>query len=399
MDLVNQVRIFIENLIGIIFSVYFIIFLLCMILIYHILAYFIKDKKYIGTIKKGKNTKETQISSLTEFPLVNIIIPAWNEGEIFRGCLKCIKNLTYPNLKVLINAGGSEKTIEIAESYKNFENFKILYQKKGEGKIKAINDCLAHISEGLVYLIDADTYLDDEIFLKTIHPLINENNNVIVVRVKPHKSLKSNNLVKYLVINRNIKFRGYISNKIKYVSQNTGLKYEVIKKLKKFSENKLSDDGLAIGSDLMSQGFKIKLLDDQVESFNFPTKIKGYIKQNLRWIENSLFASKRNRKVRILKFIGLVCISFYFFLSFFLAFLNIYLFLFGLFLLLSLYLKRIRKMVFFKKTKENRKISFQFSFFLFMIYFIIVDLLINIIVFLEMIFFRKAYKKRKNLLD
>ena len=374
--------------------------IILIIISYHIILFFIRDRKIIKKIIQNyENSNSIKLDDLKRTPKVNIIIPAWNEEEIFRGCLECIKKLTYPNLKIIINAGGSMQTIKIAESYKNLENFKIIYQKMGEGKIKAINDCLELISEGIVYLIDADTYLSNEIFLKTIYPLINENKSVIVVRVKPHKSIKNKNLVKYLNISRNIKFQGDTSNEINYVSQNTGLRYEVIKELKKFSEKKLSDDGLSIGSDLITKGFKILLIDENVESFNFPSKIREYIKQNLRWIENSLFVSRKNQKLRILKFLGMVLVSIYFFLSFFLIYLDINLFLYGLILFFSIYLKRIRKIIFFKKTNKDRSISFNLTFYIAMIYYTVVDLLISIIVFLEMIFYRKAYIKRKNLLD
>lgn len=391
---------FFQKLFGYVLNIKTIVFFAILIIIYHIFLFLLRDRKIIKKIIQNyENSNNIKLDDLKRTPKVNIIIPAWNEEEIFRGCLECVKKLTYPNLKIIINAGGSTQTIKIAESYKNLENFKILYQKMGEGKIKAINDCLELISEGIVYLIDADTYLGDEIFLKTIYPLINENKSVIVVRVKPHKSIKNKNLVKYLNISRNVKFHGDTSNEINYVSQNTGLRYEVIKELKKFSEKKLSDDGLSIGSDLIKKGFKILLIDENVESFNFPNKIKGYIKQNLRWIENSLFVSRKNQKLRILKFLGMVLISLYFFLSFFLIFLDINLFLYGLILFFSIYLKRIRKIIFFKKTNKDRSISFKFTFYIAMIYYTVVDLLISIIVFLEMIFYRKAYIKRKNLLD
>ena len=55
--------------------------------------------------------------------------------------------LTYPWLKEIVNAGGSEETINIVNSFKKHDNFTIIYQK-GERKIKAINDCLEQHVKG-----------------------------------------------------------------------------------------------------------------------------------------------------------------------------------------------------------------------------------------------------------
>ena len=64
-------------------------------------------------------------------------------------------------MRIIVNAGGSKETLEIANSFKEYKTFKIIHQKKGGGKIKAINDCLSYIAEGLVFIMDADVYVSD----------------------------------------------------------------------------------------------------------------------------------------------------------------------------------------------------------------------------------------------
>ena len=74
--------------------------LIIFILIFHILAYLIRDRKYIRDRKNYKDSQEVNIQDLKDLPLVNIIIPAWNEGKSFENCLLSIKELYYPNLKI-----------------------------------------------------------------------------------------------------------------------------------------------------------------------------------------------------------------------------------------------------------------------------------------------------------
>ena len=55
-----------------------------------------------------KDPKSLSIDDLKNIPLVNIIVPAWKEGNNFRECLSSITNLNYPNIKVIVNAGGND---------------------------------------------------------------------------------------------------------------------------------------------------------------------------------------------------------------------------------------------------------------------------------------------------
>ncbi len=400
MDLIQTIQ-YIGNLVlKFVNSINFITFLLLLIISYHFLLLVLRDKQYIDNLNKYKNPENVSISSLKELPLVNIVIPAWKEGAAFKKCLTLINQLSYPKLKVITNAGGSKETISIANSFKNKENFIVIYQKAGEGKLKAINDCLDYIFEGIIFLIDADLYLSDEIIIKMMNPIINQDEQVVISSIKPSHSIINIDIVKYLYINRNIEFRQKFSRYICGVGSNVCIKYEALRKIGKFTEKRFSDDGLSIGMDLSSKGIKSYILvNNKIPADTYPTKIIGYLNQNIRWLENALFTSIKNKKFRIIQFLGLVIISFCFLIFPFVLFFNIYFFLIGLIFLLSIYLKRVRKIVFYKLTNKNESIKLGFLFFLNLIFYIYLDLIINIIVFFEMLFFRKGYKKRKNLLS
>ncbi len=400
MNLIQIIQYLGNQILNFLNSINFILILLLLIIFYHTLLLVLRDKKYVDILKKYKDQDNISINDLNELPLVNIVVPAWKEGETFRTCLNFINQLSYPKLKVIINAGGSEETIKIANSFKNNKNYIIIYQKTGEGKIKAINDCLGYIAEGLIFLIDADIYLNDENLIKMIYPIINRNEKVVISLLRPSNSIINFNIVKYLYINRSYEFRHKFSRYVYGVAPNACIKYEVIKEIGKFTEKRFTDDGLSIGMDLSSKGIKsFILVNNKIQADNYPFKIIEYFNQNIRWLENTLFTSIKNKKFRIIKFLGLVLISLYLLIFPFILFFNIYFFLIGLLFLLSIYLKKVRKIVFYKLTNKNESIKLELIFFLNLIFYIYFDLIINNIVFFEMLFFRKAYKKRKNLLS
>ncbi|MHA1724312.1 MAG: glycosyltransferase [Promethearchaeota archaeon] len=350
-------------------------------------------------LKAFEDPKEINITNLKNIPLINVIVSAWKEGKTFKSCLLNIKELNYPNLKVIVNAGGSDATLKIANSFKKYENFTIIYQKQGGGKIKAINDSLDHISKGIVCILDSDVLLTDEILLKMIYPLINGKENVVTTPIIPHPSILKNDIVLFSYVNRYSEFRHKFKRYTKGFATNVCLNYHVIKSLGKFSENIIGDDGRVTGMDLSSKGYySYKLIDHRMQSFTYPMNSKEFFHQNLRWIENSLYYSLKYRKFQILKFVCLTFFSCFILISPLILFLNVYISLIGMLIFLSMYLKKIRKILFFKSVNRDIMIKFKFIFFIKLIFFTFLDLLVNIIVFFEMIFYRKAYKKRKNLL-
>jgi cellulose synthase/poly-beta-1,6-N-acetylglucosamine synthase-like glycosyltransferase len=159
MDLLHTILSFLGLILDTISTPLIFILLIFLLIIYHFFLYSVRDRKYLIDFRKWYDTKPILMKDFKEFPLINFIIPAWKEGEIFRECLLNFSKLKYPNFRVIVNAGGSKETLEIANSFKNNEIFTIIHQEKGGGKIKAINDCFPYIKEGLLFIMDADIRL------------------------------------------------------------------------------------------------------------------------------------------------------------------------------------------------------------------------------------------------
>ncbi|KKN21936.1 hypothetical protein LCGC14_0920310 [marine sediment metagenome] len=119
MDLIQNFLNLGDQILNFLNSIYFVLLLFLLIVIYHILLLRLRDKKYIDILKKYKDQEEISINDLKDLPLVSVIVPAWKEGETFRNCLNFIDQLSYPRIKVFINAGGSKETLDIADSFKN----------------------------------------------------------------------------------------------------------------------------------------------------------------------------------------------------------------------------------------------------------------------------------------
>lgn len=402
MDLINQVFELFKLISNIVFSANFMIILFFLITSYHFLLHFFRDKKYIKELKKYRDPKEIKIKDLNAIPLVNIIIPAWKEGKLFENCLSSVINLEYPNLKVIINAGGNEETIKIADSFRSFKNFTILRQKP-EGKMKALNECLKHISEGIVFSIDADVFLTNEILLRILYPLINKNEFVSIGGVRPLKFQENNDIVKFLLINRNLNFKTKFSRygRKQISGPNTCIKYEVIKEIKYFYEDYYySTSDRFRGPLILSKGFKIYQLNDYRGFIytDYPNSLKTYFSQEIRWRKNTITDPYiENKKLVNIKFIILFFISLFILILPFLLFLNFWLTIFGILILFDRYLKKIRKYMFFKNSVD--KVYYQkfgLLFFIKMIFYIYFEAIITLYLAFDILFQNKNRTRKKS---
>ncbi len=386
-------------------SYFFIIILGTILVIYFMLFYFIFDKKRIKSNKNLKDPQSISIEILNEKPLVNIIVPAWNEGFIFSKCLESIKNLKYPNIKAIVNAGGNKETLQIANDFKKYDNFIILHQEKGSirasiGKVRAINDCLKYVKEGIVYFIDADSYLDDEILLQMIYPIINKNEKIVLGGLRPLKEQENRNFVKYLFIDRFRANTFRYSNQKAITGANWCIAFEVLKSINKFSENEKIATDKSMGNDVFSKGYEGYLLANSQHRIyvDYPNNFKKYKTQKSIWIENTLYNSVKNRKfIGFLKFLLLWIFSVYLFIFPFLFFFNIGFFYIGIFVLILYYLGKIRKYLIFRALliKEYRlSIRFNIQYFISLFLYLYIEALITIYILFHFFFYLKKLNKK-----
>jgi glycosyltransferase involved in cell wall biosynthesis len=345
------------------------------------------------------------LDSIKSKPLINIILPAWKEGENFKKCLKSIKRLKYPKLKVILNAGGNEKTIQIAKSFEKYKNFVILRQLGGAdrpslGKIKAINKCLDYVEEGIIYFIDADAIITDENILRMVHAIVNLNKNVVISNRSLTDFLKKKDLAKYLIINRNPFFTSKLNkNDYRAISgSNTCITMEVMKKIENFSEEEKFATDKSMAIDIHNAGYKIYHLihyKSRMQNLGMPITFKTWKRQRTIWLTNKMIYSFKFKKIKIvLKFFFLIIASLYLLVFPILIIFSINLFMLGIYLFLWIYLKKIRKIIFYKKTtKKQYQYKIKNIFYLKLIGFYYMEIIINILIIYDVIKYLRYLKK------
>ena len=399
MDFDNILYFIINNFYNYLSSFLGLLSIIVLILVYHFILFITKDKSYYEALSKEKDPENILITDLKSIPKVTVIIPAWKEDEVFKNGLTSLAKLNYPNLKVVVNAGGDKKTIEIASSFGNFDNFLILLQESGTsraatGKIKALNNCLPHVDQGIVFLTDADVIFTDEIILRMIYPIVNLGEDVVIGGVRPLESQENSDFVLYLKINRNPLFKSKFNRyqKGSVSGANTALRYEVIKSIGKFNDKNIYAEDRSRGEDIELKGYKnYKLTDYRGRIYTeLPDNFKTWYNQKLRWNENFIIYAYQKKKRNLLKPLLLFLYSLCIIIFPFLIFINPLFLIIFIYFLFNSYLKKVRKVLFYRRTipvQFRKKISFLFYFkiigFIFLEAFIYIILPFDLIAFLS----------------
>ncbi len=110
---------------------------------------------------------------MNRLPLVSIVIPNWNGGDIFKDCLKSLTFLTYPNWELIIVDNGS---VDGSENYafkiiKKSENIKLIKNKVNLGFAKACNQGLDKSKGQYILLLNNDTKVNPNFLTRLVNRL------------------------------------------------------------------------------------------------------------------------------------------------------------------------------------------------------------------------------------
>jgi len=94
------------------------------------------------------------------FPIVSIIVPAYNEEKTIAKTIKSLLTMNYPKDKfevIVIDDGSTDKTFEVASKFKS-KNLRI-YRQENSGKGTALNFALDVCKGEFVGALDADSFV------------------------------------------------------------------------------------------------------------------------------------------------------------------------------------------------------------------------------------------------
>ena len=100
--------------------------------------------------------KEDSMKPAQRFPLISILIPAFNEEKVIGKTIESALEIDYPKKEVIIiDDGSTDKTLLIAKRFQR-DNVKVLHKENG-GKATALNYGINFVKGEILTILDADT--------------------------------------------------------------------------------------------------------------------------------------------------------------------------------------------------------------------------------------------------
>jgi cellulose synthase/poly-beta-1,6-N-acetylglucosamine synthase-like glycosyltransferase len=111
------------------------------------------------------------VSHWANTPLVSVLVAAWNEGAGIETFVHYFDKLRYPHKELVLCAGGDDDTYIRAITYRS-SHIQVMKQQAGEGKQDALARAFEYCRGEIIFLSDADCWLEDNVFERTLFPVV-----------------------------------------------------------------------------------------------------------------------------------------------------------------------------------------------------------------------------------
>ena len=237
---------------------------------------------------------------IDSFPLISLIVPAFNEEITIKKSIQSLIELDYPNYEIIIvDDGSNDKTLELA---KKFETSKVkVFHQQNKGKANALNNGIRKSKGEILVTVDADTTLKKD-SLRKIATRFAKNSNIGAVagnvKVIPKNSLL--NIIQgteYTIgINLVRKAQSMLGCVMIVPGPIAALKREAIEKAGFFSDDTFAED-FDITMKILKHGYKVEYEDEAISYTDAPKNIEDFMKQRRRWYRGLLQVLDKHRNL------------------------------------------------------------------------------------------------------
>ena len=257
------------------------------------------------------DTKQEKSKAIKEFPVVSIVVPAYNEQDVVLETLESVIKLDYPKDKldiILVNDGSTDSTKEIMQKFiDEHKEYDIkLVNQDNQGKWVALNNALKTARGEFFTCLDADSSVE-KAALKKMLPYFADNKVASVlplIKIKnPKGILQKIQCYEYIVNFFYKKIMSYL-NCIHVTPGPFGVyRKDVLNKIGGFRQGHNTED-MEIAFRLQKNQYKIiQLLNVNVHTYA-PDSLRNFYFQRNRWNKGSILNVWDYRKMMFNKKYG-----------------------------------------------------------------------------------------------
>lgn len=232
------------------------------------------------------------LPTLERTPRVSVLVAAWNERDRIDAHLRSFQRLRYPNIELILCAGGNDGTLEQARRYTG-DRVIVLEQQPGEGKQRALAKSFEHAGGEIIYLTDADCLYDDEALIRLLAPLIDEGEHAATGRSRPLDEQQQAILPLYMWssdVMAGAQSPHYSSG---ILGRNAALTRQALERIGGLNFTARTGTDYQLAKRLLAANIAIRYVGASVVASEYPPTLRIYRHKQSRWLRNLLLHGRR----------------------------------------------------------------------------------------------------------
>jgi biofilm PGA synthesis N-glycosyltransferase PgaC len=271
------------------------IYLVLMFVALILLSFFI-----LLAIKNNRNL--FSYPPLTKYPVVSVLIPAYNEEDSIEDTINHVMRLDYPKKKldvIAINDGSRDRTLEIIKKLaKKYKNLRIL-NKKNSGKADSLNKGIKISKGNLFAVVDSDSFPSRSSLRKIVgffeDSCMGAVTSYVTIRNDKDNFFARIQAVEYMIMGWTRKLLDFVDSVFVTNGPLSLYRKEFVVKVGGFDPKTVTED-IDITWNLISHGYKTAMCLDASVSTITPTKFKPWYNQRVRWGQGGLQTIRKFKK-------------------------------------------------------------------------------------------------------
>ena len=232
------------------------------------------------------------------FPMISIVVPAYNEEATIRGCVQSLLGLNYAHYEVIVvDDGSTDRTFEEVEGFA-VSGVRVIRQEN-RGKANALNRGILSSRGELVVTVDADTRLDKASLSRIADRFVaNRRLGAVAgnVKVEPGSGLLNVlQAAEYTTgINLVRKAQSMLGCVMVVPGPIAALRKEAIERIGFFSDDTFAED-FDMTMKILRSGYEVEYEDGAIAYTDAPKGLEDLMKQRRRWYRGMIQVLDKHR--------------------------------------------------------------------------------------------------------
>lgn len=230
--------------------------------------------------------------TLSTFPLVSILIPAYHSEQTIHNTLTSVAALDYPRKEIIVANDSDDRTSAICKK----AGVRCLQFPHRMGKARALNDAVKTARGEVLFFVDSDT----EVAPDTLTKLVPWLSNPTIAAVAPRYTIKTTRTMiaklislEHSILSSFFKIHMYFGSMLTFRGCGVAIRRSTFEKMGGWPETLIED--VEFSARLIDSGYTIQYEPTALITTNEPETRAELASQRYRWGKGSLFSFIHNR--------------------------------------------------------------------------------------------------------